>query len=120
MHGSRKWGGRTMKPYTLRVITIIKDIPAGYVMTYGQIAKVAGSARGARQVVRILHTLSGIHQLPWHRVVNAKGEIALKDEESRSMQTLYLHNEGVAMNAEGRIDLDTYRYMPLDMEDDFL
>jgi methylated-DNA-protein-cysteine methyltransferase-like protein len=88
-------------------------------MTYGQIAKVAGSARAARQVVRILHSLSASHQLPWHRVVNAKGEIALKDEESRSLQTLYLHNEGVVLNAEGRIDLDTYRYIPMDVEEDF-
>ncbi|NHN32150.1 MGMT family protein [Paenibacillus agricola] len=107
-----------MKPYTLRVITIIKSIPAGSVMTYGQVAAVAGSPRGARQVVRILHALSGIHKLPWHRVVNAKGEIAIKDEESRSLQMLHLQGEGVVLNAEGRIDLATYRYIPMDIDDD--
>ncbi|GGF93717.1 MGMT family protein [Paenibacillus abyssi] len=102
-----------MKPYTNRVIEIIKGIPEGYVMTYGQIAQQAGSPRGARQVVRILHALSGIHNLPWHRVVNAKGEIAIKDEEARMMQILYLDSEGVELNREGRIDLDRYRHIPM-------
>ena len=52
-----------MNPFTERVIQIIKSIPAGKVMTYGQIAKEAGSPRGARQVVRILHTMSAKHKL---------------------------------------------------------
>lgn len=101
-----------MKPFTINVIAIIKDIPEGYVMTYGQIAELAGSRRGARQVVRILHSLSGKYKLPWHRVVNAKGEIAIQDEESRMLQILYLDGEGVPVNPEGRIDLDKYRYIP--------
>ncbi|MFD0677280.1 MULTISPECIES: MGMT family protein [unclassified Paenibacillus] len=101
-----------MNPFTLRVIDIIKNIPEGYVMTYGQIADLAGSPRGARQVVRILHTQSRIHNLPWHRVVNAQGEIAIRDDESRFMQTLYLSNEGVELNVDGRIDLEKYRFIP--------
>jgi methylated-DNA-protein-cysteine methyltransferase-like protein len=99
-----------MQPFTQRVIAIIKAIPEGSVMTYGQIAEHAGSRRGARQVVRILHSLSEIHQLPWHRVVNAKGEIAIRDEEARYMQTLYLNGEGVATSEDGRVDLDKYRH----------
>ncbi|MFD0695210.1 MGMT family protein [Paenibacillus sp. GCM10027628] len=101
-----------MNPYTQRVVEIIKSIPEGYVMTYGQIAELAGSRRAARQVVRILHTLSGIHKLPWHRVVNAQGEIAIKDEESQFKQTLYLSSEGVNLEDDGRIDLGKYRYIP--------
>ena len=46
-------------------------------MTYGQIATLAGSPRGARQVVRVLHTLSEKYKLPWHRVINSKGEISI-------------------------------------------
>lgn len=99
-----------MQPFTERVIDIIKAIPEGFVMTYGQIAEQAGSRRGARQVVRILHSLSGIHNLPWYRVVNAKGEIAIRDEEARYMQILYLNREGVATSGDGRVDLDKYRY----------
>ena len=99
-----------MKPFTEQVITIIKQIPAGSVMTYGQVAKLAGSPRGARQVVRILHSMSAAHQLPWHRIVNAKGEIAITDEESRFMQMLYLRDEGVEVDDEGRIDLKKYLF----------
>lgn len=101
-----------MQPFTQRVIEIIKSIPEGHVMTYGQVARLAGSPRGARQVVRILHSLSRIHKLPWHRVVNAKGEIAIQDDESRMIQELYLQGEGVGVNHRGVIDLDKYRYVP--------
>lgn len=102
-----------MNPFTKQVIHIIKDIPAGYVMTYGQIAKLAGSARGARQVVRILHSMSKTYQLPWHRVINSKGEIAIKDDESRFMQMAYLKEEGVIPDENGFISLEKYRYMPV-------
>jgi len=100
-------------PFTKKVIAIIKGIPEGYVMTYGQIAGYAGSTRAARQVVRILHSMSSAHQLPWHRVVNAKGEIAVQDDQSRFEQTLFLTGEGVVVD-EGRIDLERYRYTPDD------
>ncbi|OPA79248.1 DNA methyltransferase [Paenibacillus selenitireducens] len=101
-----------MQPFTRRVIEIIQGIPEGYVMTYGQVAELAGSRRGARQVVRILHSLSDKHGLPWHRVVNAKGEIAIQDDEGRFTQTVYLQDEGVTMLANGTIDLERYRYIP--------
>ncbi|MFC3769782.1 MGMT family protein [Paenibacillus sp. GCM10012303] len=100
-----------MEPYTQRVVDIIKSIPVGRVMTYGQIAGLAGSPRSARQVVRILHSLSKSHRLPWHRVVNAKGEIALPDE-GRLVQTLHLESEGVDVDDQGRIDLARFRYEP--------
>ncbi|OBZ10207.1 MGMT family protein [Bacillus sp. FJAT-26390] len=108
-----------MQPFTKRVIEIIKAIPKGTVMTYGQIAEQAGSRRGARQVVRILHSLSSIHQLPWHRVVNAKGEIAIRDEEARYMQSFYLNEEGVETSKDGRVDLDKYRHHTHAGEEDF-
>ncbi len=101
-----------MKPFTERVVEIIQSIPEGSVMTYGQIAECAGSPRGARQVVRILHSLSEKHGLPWHRVVNAKGEIAIQEEESRYMQRLYLENENVEIGLGGLIDLEQYRFIP--------
>jgi methylated-DNA-protein-cysteine methyltransferase-like protein len=101
-----------MKPFTEQVVKIIQSIPAGNVMTYGQIAELAGSSRGARQVVRILHALSKKYELPWHRVVNAKGKIAIKDDESYSMQVFFLQSEGVAVDNNGRIELDSYRFIP--------
>lgn len=101
-----------MQPFTARVVQIISMIPEGKVMTYGQIAAEAGSPRGARQVVRILHSLSQKHRLPWHRVVNRLGEIALQEDGSASLQCLYLEEEGIRFNANGRIPLDQYLYDP--------
>ena len=47
-----------MNPFTKRTIDIIQSIPEGRIMTYGQIASLAGNSRGARQVVRVLHSMS--------------------------------------------------------------
>lgn len=101
-----------MQSFTERAITIIKNIPRGKVMTYGQIAKHAGSPRGARQVVRILHSMSKKHQLPWHRVINSKGEIGFQDEEQFNRQKTFLATEGVFLNNRGKIDLEFYQYYP--------
>ncbi|MEK5208797.1 MGMT family protein [Psychrobacillus sp. FSL H8-0510] len=99
-----------MNPFTEKAIQIIKSIPQGKVMTYGQIAKVAGSPRGARQVVRVLHSMSANYNLPWHRVINAKGEIVIADEESAYSQKVMLKEEGVKFLANGRVDLKESRY----------
>lgn len=101
-----------MQPFTARVVEVIKGIPEGYVMTYGQIAAEAGSPRGARQVVRILHAMSESQGLPWHRVVNARGEIAFPEGEGRYLQQLCLEQEGVLVEEGGRVSLERYRYIP--------
>ncbi|WP_045518765.1 MGMT family protein [Neobacillus niacini] len=101
-----------MQPFTERVIEIIKAIPEGKVMTYGQIAREAGSPRAARQVVRALHSMSRKHHLPWHRVVNAKGQIALQDDESYHEQLFSLESEGIEIGLNGIIDLEKYQYHP--------
>ncbi|MCM3041834.1 MGMT family protein [Paenibacillus motobuensis] len=101
-----------MQPLTTQVIHIISSIPEGKVMTYGQIAKEAGSPRAARQVVRILHSMSRKYQLPWHRVVNSRGEIALQDDEGASLQRMLLEAEGVYIGLGGGIDLQQYQHQP--------
>lgn len=98
-----------MEPFTERVVEIIKGIPEGKVMTYGQIATLAGSPRGARQVVRVLHTLSEKYKLPWHRVINSKGEISIVDYESRNLQKELLEIEGVKFNNRGTINLNEFQ-----------
>ncbi|RNF38411.1 MGMT family protein [Planococcus salinus] len=101
-----------MQPFTEKTIQIIKEIPPGKVMSYGQIAVQAGSPRGARQVARILHSLSEKHELPWHRVVNAEGKIMLRDEEARHAQTVFLQTEGVEVDQSGKVDLKRFRHDP--------
>jgi methylated-DNA-protein-cysteine methyltransferase related protein len=106
-----------MQPFTARTIEIISAIPQGKVMTYGQIAAAAGSPRAARQVVRILHSMSGKYNLPWYRVVNGKGEIALQEEAAAQEQTWNLEAEGVEVLPGGRIDLDRYQHRPESSKD---
>lgn len=81
-------------PFTQRVIDVIKSIPAGQVLSYGDVAKAAGSPRGARQVVRILHSLSEAENLPWHRVVNKNHEITAPGMTAEIQKKL-LEDEGV-------------------------
>lgn len=107
-----------MTPFTSRVVTIIQGIPVGKVTTYGEIAKAAGSPRAARQVVRILHSMSQKYNLPWHRVVNKQGEIAIKNDEYTFMQGQLLEEEGVTVIAGKRIPLDTFLYTPSAINND--
>ncbi|MGD6819056.1 MGMT family protein [Metabacillus sp. 113a] len=99
-----------MEPFTEKVIGIIKSIPAGKVMTYGQIAYAAGSPRGARQVVRILHSMSKKYNLPWHRVVNYRGELSIKDKETLQHQKTALVIEGIRISRNNIISLKDYQH----------
>jgi methylated-DNA-protein-cysteine methyltransferase related protein len=95
-----------MNDFTKNVINIIKSIPQGKVMTYGQVAKVAGNPWGARQVSRILHSMSRSYDLPWHRVVNAKGKISLEGE-AKFIQASLLVDEGIEFSND-IINLDIF------------
>lgn len=97
-----------MNEFTENVINIIKQIPEGYVMTYGQIAANAGNPWGSRQVARILHSMSRAYELPWHRVINSKGEISLQGEGG-FIQLEKLANEGI-ITKNNKIDLSKYQY----------
>ncbi|WP_053362823.1 MGMT family protein [Bacillus sp. FJAT-27251] len=101
-----------MQPFTEKAVKVIRNIPEGRVMTYGQIARAAGSPRAARQVVRVLHSMSKKHHLPWHRVVNSKGEISIKEDDSYHEQLLSLESEGIEVGKDGWIDLGKYQYFP--------
>ena len=97
-----------MTKFTEDVLEIIKMIPRGKIMTYGQIAALANSPRGARQVSRILHSMSFKHNLPWHRVINSKGGISLTGEPG-FIQTEMLIAEGVQV-INKKIDLKKYLF----------
>jgi methylated-DNA-protein-cysteine methyltransferase-like protein len=65
------------------------------VSSYGAIAREAGLANGARQVVRVLHSLAEKEKLPWWRVVRADGSIALPASAGRELQIRLLEGEGL-------------------------
>ena len=97
-----------MENFTKSVIQIIKSIPQGKVSTYGRIALMAGRPTGARQVSRILHSMSRKHDLPWHRVINAQGLISLPRGGGYEEQKSLLQTEGVEFDDRDRIDFETY------------
>ena len=97
-----------MQDFTETVLDIISSIPRGKVMTYGQVAAYADSPRSARQVARILHSMSEKHHLPWHRVINKQGKISLTGQPGYSQKAL-LEREGIVF-INNKIDLSIYRW----------
>lgn len=85
--------------FTQNVLTIVKAIPPGQTLSYGEVARLAGSPRAARQVVRILSSLSEKHRLPWHRVLNRNGHISLPGAAGELQKTL-LAAEGIHADLE--------------------
>lgn len=86
-----------------RIFAVVRRIPPGCVATYGQIARLVGRPRAARQIGYALHRCPP--GLPWHRVINAQGRISLPaDSTSGLTQCRRLREEGVVL-VGGCIDL---------------
>jgi methylated-DNA-protein-cysteine methyltransferase related protein len=93
------------------VWSIVARIPRGRVATYGQIAALAGLPGAARQVGYALAALPDDSTVPWQRVVNARGEVSeRRDFDGAPRQRARLEEEGVRFGADGRIDLDRFRW----------
>ena len=92
-----------------RIYDVVRRVPKGHVTSYGEIARLAGIPRHARQVGYALHHLAGDTDIPWHRVLNAAGEIAKRayPEDGRWQRTL-LEAEGVEFDERGRVALRKY------------
>ena len=89
-----------------KIYRAVKRIPRGRVSTYGTIATLAGLDGHARQVGYALHALPEGSSVPWHRVVNAKGEISPRSAgDSHELQRMLLEAEGVDFTLRGVIDL---------------
>ncbi|ECG8257422.1 MGMT family protein [Salmonella bongori] len=93
-----------------RVWQIVASIPEGFVMTYGDVARLAGSPRAARQVGGVLKRLPEDSNLPWHRVVNRHGAISLTGPDLQRQRQALLA-EGVVVSGSGQIDLQRYRWV---------
>jgi methylated-DNA-protein-cysteine methyltransferase-like protein len=89
----------------------IRRIPRGKVATYGQIATLAGLDGHARQVGYALYNLPSPSTVPWHRVVNAKGEVSPRTSgDSHELQRMLLEAEGVVFSLGGKLDLKLYQW----------
>ena len=94
------------------ICAVIRRIPKGWVATYGQVAAMAGMPRRARLVGRVLQRLDPATRIPWHRVVNAKGEVSysLSRNGGDILQRRLLEKEGIKFDASNRLDLERCRW----------
>ncbi|MCH2469509.1 MAG: MGMT family protein [Gemmatimonadetes bacterium] len=89
---------------------IARKVPAGRVTTYGAVAAEAGLPGRARQVGYAMAALPDDHDVPWHRVINATGEVSPRAGGTafEKIQRNLLEAEGIVFNARGRVDLDRF------------
>jgi methylated-DNA-protein-cysteine methyltransferase-like protein len=94
------------------ICAVIRCIPKGWVATYGQVAAMAGLPRRARLVGRVLQELDPATKIPWHRVVNARGEVSysLSRNGSDAYQQRLLEKEGVEFDDRNRFNLERFRW----------
>ncbi|MFX4227226.1 MAG: MGMT family protein [Porticoccaceae bacterium] len=92
-----------------QVLTILSSVPKGAVVSYGQVAELAGLGKGARQVGQILRALPEDTQIPWHRVVSASGNISLRGERALA-QICLLELEGICV-MDNRVNMKKYRWL---------
>ena len=95
-----------------QVIEVVKKIPKGKVVSYGQVAAECGSPRASRQVGWMLHGLDGNNSVPWWRVINNGGYISIKGNimSTPLAQKNFLESEGVVVSKDLKIDMEKYRY----------
>jgi len=98
-----------------RVWLVVQTIPPGMVATYGQVADLAGipGRSGARQVGYALAALDQGSDIPWHRVINARGALSPRaNPDAVEFQRLLLEAEGIGFDHRQLIDLERYRWHP--------
>lgn len=97
-----------------RIYEVVRQIPAGRVATYGQVAELAGLIGKPRLVGYALYKVTDDMEVPWHRVINAKGEISYSPVRNGAdyLQQALLEDEGITFNPKGKINLSEYRWHP--------
>lgn len=93
-----------------RYYEVVRRVPRGHVVTYGQVAWEAGLPGRARQVGYAMAACPDDADVPWHRVINARGEISRRAGGSafEHIQRLLLESEGVVFDERGRVDLGRF------------
>jgi len=96
------------------IYAVVRQIPAGRVATYGQVAHLANLSGQARLVGYALYRVTANLQVPWHRVINAKGEISESPfrQGNDYLQRQLLEREGVEFSASDKVNLALYRWQP--------
>lgn len=93
------------------IYELVRRIPKGQVATYGQIARLLGYPRHARQVGYALSSLDDDQSVPWHRVINSRGEISERSKPGyKEYQRILLEDEGITFDHHGRISLARFQW----------
>ncbi len=96
-----------------RIYRVVERIPKGRVATYGQVASLAGLYGQARLVGYALAATPDDLDLPWHRVINSRGQVSRRaDPGSDQLQRILLESEGVTFDSRGRVPLDEFLWSP--------
>ncbi|MEM9008873.1 MAG: MGMT family protein [Cyanobacteria bacterium P01_F01_bin.86] len=95
------------------IYAVVRQIPYGKVATYGQVAELAGLIGKPRLVGYALYRVTDDDQVPWHRVINAKGEVSRSPHRNGmdDLQQTLLEEEGIEFTPTGKLDLNTYRWI---------
>lgn len=97
-----------------KIYDVVRQIPYGQVATYGQVAELAELPGQARLVgYALFRATDNTLEVPWHRVINAKGEISMSPlrEGMDQVQRSLLESEGIKFKVD-RINLDEFRWQP--------
>lgn len=95
-----------------RIWAAVKQVPRGRVSTYGRIAELVGAAT-PRVVGYAMAALPAGSDVPWHRIINARGEISLpRGGHGHRRQKRLLREEGVRFDRQGRVNLDEFGWPP--------
>lgn len=97
-------------PFVERVLAVVRLIPRGRVLTYGQVALLVGAPRAARQVGRVLYHHG--YRGAWQRVVNRYGGLSTFKVGSGALQRKLLQSEGIKFRRDGTLDLKKYQWRP--------
>ncbi len=98
--------------FVQKVLRVIKKIPHGKVLTYGQVATLVGTPRAARIVGGILFQQGPMSRVPWQRVINSKGGISTYRVGFGDKQKELLEKEGIVFNVQGYMDLKKHQWWP--------
>ena len=100
-------------PFREAVLAAVARVPRGRVATYGQIAWMTGFPRRPRQVGMVLKGLPEGTEVPWHRIINAKGYVPSRGRWwGARVQIARLREEGVAADEAGNVDLPLFGWRP--------
>lgn len=102
----------TLSPLQERILQVVRNVPRGYVVSYGQVAIALGMPRAARLIGQAMSKMEDVQDFPWWRVLNNQGVISIKGNQfaTKTTQKQLLEAEDVEVDQDYRLDIARYRY----------